>query len=255
MTDNIFILIVLIAAVLLQVRNQNKLLQKQKQLAAEEIKHQKDLLESIISSQEIERRRIGNDLHDEVGAILSALRMLIEMQNRQGVLTMQQEFINQSKRLIDIVIKKVRQISHNLSPHVIGNFWFYDAMIELSEVVNVTDSLRLTLDFEENEIPPDLDVNISLGLYRVITELVNNTIEHANANLITITFNTLNKIWQITYTDDGIGFNQKTPSTSRGMGFRNIESRLEMIHAKWNMQKEKTSGFACKVLVPLDNQH
>src|SRR4051812_35242724 len=89
MSSNFYVLIIIsiigigfitTCFILLQARTQNRLLQKQRQLAAAETEHQKILLHAVIPSQESERERIGNDLHDEVGARLSALKMLIEKQ-------------------------------------------------------------------------------------------------------------------------------------------------------------------------------
>jgi signal transduction histidine kinase len=262
MSDNIFILflltatglgIIIVGFILLQVRNQNKLLQKQKEIASKEMKHQKALLEAVMISQETERRRIGNDLHDEVGAVLSSLRMLIEKQDFQAASILQNGFINQSKELIDRVIIKVRQISHNLAPQVNGHFWFYDALYELAETVNVSDTIRISLDFGEEEIPESLDSNTSLAMYRVFSELINNTIKHARANLITIRIALIDENMILSYSDDGIGFDQNLFLTTKGVGLRNIESRLDMIGATWNVQQENTNGFSIKISIPLLN--
>lgn len=107
----VFLLITLM--IVLQIRNQNKLLHQQRKLSEAEVTHQKNLLQAVITSQESERQRIGSDLHDEVGSVLSSLRLLIE----KNSITEQQDaaFALQSKQLIDRVITRVRHISHNLS--------------------------------------------------------------------------------------------------------------------------------------------
>lgn len=261
MNDNFYILITISIAgifliitgfIALQVRNQNKLLQKQKQIAAAEIMHQKTLLQAVITSQEAERQRIGNDLHDEVGAVLSSLRMLIEKYTGQSQSATEEIFTQQSKGMIDNVIKNVRQISHNLSPRISGNFGFYDAVHELCDTVNSSGTIRLTLYFTEAAIPANLVANSAMAIYRVIAELINNTIKHAHANNININITTTGNIMQLQYADDGIGFVYNTPLIATGMGLQNIESRLSMIQASWTMQEKPANGFSISITVPLN---
>jgi signal transduction histidine kinase len=261
MNDNFYILIIISVAgigliitgfILLQVRNQNKLLQKQKQIAAAEIAHQKALLQAVITSQETERQRIGNDLHDEVGAVLSSLRMLIEKNNEQEQHDAAAMFTSQSKEMIDSVIRNVRQISHNLSPRISGNFGFYDALLELCDTVNASGTIQLQIDFPESQIPAALDTNTAIAVYRVLAELINNTIKHARAKQISIRISTAGNTMQLYYADDGIGFAYNEALATKGMGLQNIESRLSMIQAGWTMQEENTRGFNISIAVPVN---
>ena len=261
MSDAILILIIISVAgigliiigfIVLQVRSQNKLLQKQKQLAAAEVLHQKALLQAVITSQEAERQRIGNDLHDEVGSVLSSLRMLIEKQDDENEATSVDPFVSQSRGMIDSVIKNVRQISHNLSPHISGNYGFYDALHGLSDTVNAAGAIKLVLNFTEQQIPANLNSTTAMALYRVFAELVNNTIKHAKATNILVDIDTTDTLLQVRYADDGIGFAYRPDAAIQGMGLRNIESRLSMIAATWNMQQEDVSGFNINIAVPLN---
>jgi signal transduction histidine kinase len=260
MNDNFYILLVISIAgigmiitgfILLQVRNQNKLLRQQKQLAAAEIMHQKTLLQAVITSQEAERQRIGSDLHDEVGAVLSSLRMLIEKHSDGSAMAAEEGFTEQSKNIIDRVIKNVRQISHNLSPHINGDFGFYDAVHELCDTVRNSVPIRLTLDFPEEQMPADLNNSTAMAVYRVLAELINNTIKHAGAQHITINIHSTGGEMQISYADDGIGVIYNTASTSKGMGLQNIESRLNMIKASWTFSHENVQGFCIKIVFPI----
>ncbi|MCP9752342.1 sensor histidine kinase [Ferruginibacter sp. HRS2-29] len=257
MNDSFYLLIVISVAgigmiitgfILLQVRHQNKLLQKQKQLAAAEILHQKTLLQAVITSQETERNRIGSDLHDEVGAVLSSLRMLIEKHAAAETSEAAGIFTRQSKNMIDQVIKNVRQIAHNLSPHISGNFGFHDAVHELCDTVNRTGAISVSLDFSEKNIPHRMGNNTAMALYRVLAELINNTIRHARAGSIHIGVVAAGEGMQISYRDDGTGFEYGTSAS--GMGIKNIESRLNMIGASWAIPPGNARGFAISLSVP-----
>lgn len=242
--------LIIIGFILVQVRNQKKMLEKQRQLAAAELKHQKDLLEAVITSQETERQRIGSDLHDEVGTVLSSLRMLIEKHESPEQDVTSEAFNTQSKAMIDRVIKQVREIAHNLSPHINGEHGLHDALHALCDTVNLSGTVRITTLFDEGSVPGNLPEATALSLYRVLAELINNTLKHAHAKNITITIETINNQLEITYTDDGIGFLHDGAGIA-GMGFRNIESRLSMAGANWRIGAKETSGFLFYISVPV----
>jgi signal transduction histidine kinase len=258
MSSELFILLIIsmagtglivIGFILVQVRNQKKMLEKQRQLAAAELKQQKDLLEAVITSQETERQRIGSDLHDEVGTVLSSLRMLIEKQELPVQDVARETFNRQSKEMIDRVVKQVREIAHNLSPHINGEHGLHDALHALCDTVNLSGTVRITTLFDEGSIHGNLPDATALSLYRVLAELINNTLKHAHAKNITISIETTNNQLEITYTDDGIGFLHDGAGIA-GMGLRNIESRLSMAGANWRIGAKETSGFLFSIAVP-----
>ena len=261
MNENFYILIIIsivgiaiiIAGfILLQVRNQDKLLQQQKQRAAEEINHHRALLQAVITSQETERQRIGNDLHDEVGSVLSSLRMLIEKRILHTPSAIEDQFTSQSKGMIDNVIGTVRQIAHNLSPRISGKYAFYDSLLELSDMVKSAGAIQLKLDCTELSMPEKIVPNTAMALYRVIAELINNTIKHAQATTIVISIHTEKDVLHIHYADDGIGLAYHTNAAAKGMGWHNIESRLNMVQATWAIQSENTKGCNIEIAVPLE---
>jgi signal transduction histidine kinase len=257
MTDNIYYLMILgmlgvflliALLIMLQIRNQNKLLHQQRKLTEAEISHQKDLLQAVITSQEAERQRIGSDLHDEVGSVLSSLRLLIEKHIQAD--RQEEGFSKQSKQLIDRVITNVRQISHNLSPRISGSYGFFDAVHELADTVNQSGTLQLKLAFDESIAETPMRENAAMAVYRVLAELINNTIKHAKASAISIVVTAGNGKMDIMYSDDGIGMPpEKQPG--RGMGMQNIESRLNMINASWQTPEKFTKGFSMQITVPL----
>jgi len=215
------------------------------------LEYQKDLLKSTVQAQEEERKRIGQDLHDEVGSVLSSLRILIEMAYERGSTVEDKNFLNQSKKTIDQVIYRIRNISHQLSPLMKGPFGFYDALHELFDTVNMAGTHSVNLDFKENQIPAQLSDNTSIALYRILAELINNTLKHAKANRIEAMVSYQEAIFTILYKDNGIGFTYDPNIRSRGMGLKSIEGRLNVLDASWKITLVKPQGSCIHIFVPL----
>lgn len=252
-TDNIYILVILAMTgslvltatfLLLQVRSRHRVLLTKKKLLDAQVEHQQELLHAIIHSQETERRRIGMDLHDEVGSALSSLRLIIDHEAGSANKTLS----GQCKTIIDDIIRNVRHISHNLAPLSGGAAYFYDAVADLFDQVQRSGKIQTSLQLPRPEVP--LDEQTALALYRVISELVNNTIKHAGARQILLSFTVSGHLQTITYTDDGTGLGTLPETGRKGMGFRNIESRLNMIGATYTIGTGQP-GFSLEIKLPL----
>jgi signal transduction histidine kinase len=231
-----------------QRAKRSKLINAQKMQEAE-ILHQKNLMQSVISSQEVERKRIGMDLHDEVGAALSTLRIKIEQHASNN--TIDADITENYKTDIDKIIANMRNISHALSPRISGNFGFYDAVHELSDSVNRSGKISMVVHFDEQKLPTFTNEQASMALYRVIAELINNTLKHAKATNIELVVDVSADVMNINYSDNGIGIKQKDSTQSKGIGMQNIESRLGIIAASWQIQKLGTRGYGVTISVPL----
>ena len=110
--------------------NHNKILKQKRMLYYAEIEHQKKLMLTIFESQEEERKRIGGDLHDSVGAALSSLRLIIDSRNDDILLSFKQD----CKNIIDKIITDTRNITHNLSPAILNLYGLSEAIAELAEI-------------------------------------------------------------------------------------------------------------------------
>lgn len=255
-SDNIFILLLLsiggvfmlvVSFVVIFIRHQNKLLRQQRQIQQAEIAHQKELLQTVIESEETERKRIGQDLHDDVGTALSNLRITIEMFNRSTSADLDR-FKNSCKSIIDKVILDVRNISHNLSPAGILLYGFIGALEELSEFVTLHSGLQVSISNKAGDLPDRLNEAAAISLYRVMEELLNNTIKHAGANRAYISFETEGDYMSVSYQDDGRGM-PKNIKTKNGIGLQNIESRLGIIGADFTMGQNQLSGFSMLIKI------
>jgi signal transduction histidine kinase len=257
-TDNIFVLVIMATGgsflmvasfILIYIRNQNKLLQQRQQLQQAQLTHQKELLQVVIESQEVERTRIGRDLHDDVGAAISNLRLIIEMFKPASVDENYHNFVSTSKNIIDKMMTDVRHISHNLSPTALTYYGLSFAVEEQCTII--TQSGKLKIDFN-NQVPQlleKLSLPVTTAIYRVLEELLNNTLKHASASKSELSFTADEKTLNIEYTDNGIGMNEKT--VNQGIGMHNIESRLTVINAEYKIKTSPGSGFSIQIKYPL----
>jgi signal transduction histidine kinase len=253
-TDNIVALIVLATLgtflmvasfILIYIRNQNKILQQRQQLQQAELSHQKELLQVVIESQEEERIRIGRDLHDDVGAAISSLRLIIEMFKPVTADDHYNQFIKSSKGIIDKMMTDVRHISHNLSPTALTYYGLAFAIEEQCTIINQSGKLRVAFNNEAQSMLDKLTLPVSTALYRVLEELINNTIKHARAKQSTLSFKAIDNLLTVEYSDDGIGMDSKI--ASKGIGLNNIESRLTVINANYVIETVPGAGFSIKI--------
>jgi signal transduction histidine kinase len=240
-----------VSMMLFYIKYRKNLLQQQYQMKEAELQHQKALLHAVIITQEQERKRIGMDLHDEVGSVLASLRLVVENFADNDVHALPvDEFNIKCKSVIDSVIGNVRNISHNLSPALKGIYGFHDAIQDFCDGINHTGKIAIDVAFTYDIAKIKLDENVSLAFYRVISELINNTLKHANASKIDIVFSLSNGLYTIEYKDNGTGITKGTKGGSSGMGMQNIESRLGMVGAKYKINNK--GGFYMHITLPLE---
>jgi len=249
-TDNIFLLVLfamlgtfILAAsfIFFFIRYQRRITQQKEAMQKAELDHSEQLLHATLLSQEEERKRIGRDLHDDVGASLSNLKMIMA----QSVETTADR--PAFKPMIDNIITTVRNISHSLSPPGLSLFGLESALHELFDNFNAAGKIKLEFENELGEQLSNFDEQTALSLYRVIQELLTNTVKHANANQVLIRCFNDNSHHIITYQDDGKGLDMET-GKKHGMGMQNIEARLRMIQAGYELPVVD-KGFFIKIII------
>ena len=256
--DNVYLLIfyvvvllfVLVASFLLfYIRNQNVVWKQKRELQETQLAQQKELLNAVIDSQEVERKRIGQDLHDEIGGTLSAIKLMLNSLKNQ-LNTDQEEVMVEAKQLIDKMIVNVRHISHDLSPPGLAVFGLFTTVDAFVSLINNTGQIKITIDQAEGVEEMQLPEKTALALFRVITQLVDNTIKHANATAINISFKKEETLL-INYQDNGKGFDLAVLEKRGGIGMQNIQSRLQMVNADFQMSTSPGNGFKLAVSCPL----
>lgn len=221
-----------------------KMVQEEMMLA-----HQKELLRSSIEVQEEERKRIAADLHDELGAVLSIARMHLVAMEQQDKERSEEHIgsLKNIRELTETSITTVRRISHELMPQNLKMFGLIDTLQQIVSRVNHTNGIQVQLSANHN--PDQLPWPVSLGLYRICLELINNTIKHAGAKHINIAFQFGNEQLTLFYADDGIGI-PETQGKKPGLGIKNIEARAMSIGATISTGNNESGGFYAMLKIP-----
>ncbi|MEZ5016141.1 MAG: histidine kinase [Flavipsychrobacter sp.] len=216
-----------------------RLIKEQKEKNALELQYKDNLLYSNIQATEEERARIARDLHDEVGAALSLLRMQVE-----GLPT---EAFDHTRATIDNTIDMVRRISHDLLPPTLAAFGLSTALLQLCNRIANSSNITMQLDALPKEYR--FDKTIELTVYRALHELVNNTLKHAAAETIDIAMQYEDEQLMIQYYDDGKGYDYEQLLKGGGLGLKNIEARVKQCKGEVSYTT-KGSTVVVHIIIP-----
>jgi len=222
------------------VTYQKKMLKKQLELNEIRARQQEEILQNTISAQEKERKRIAQDLHDEVGAMLSVVKLNVGRIEKKSEELVAKELAAETKTYLDEVITQVRRISRSLLPPSLEKLGLYFALEELANWVNKADQLKIICWKSGEQFR--FDNKKELAVFRIVQELLNNAIKHAGASTIHVnTRFSANNNLMISVTDDGKGFDLKEKMNA-GLGLKNLESRTQIMNAKFKMKSTPGKG-------------
>ncbi len=243
-----FILVVFVIAVgvvlLSQQFRQNLYRQK---LEQEKLKttHQIELLRSSIQVQEDERKRIARDLHDELGAVLSILRMhIVQLEQKHTSELSLNENLTKVRSLAENAIANMRRISYELMPPELETFGLTKSLEAL--VRQMEQSSNMNVNFESDGELDDLDWPVKLAIYRVCMELLNNSIKHAQAHTLTLLFKRQLHEVNFSYQDDGIGLNE---NSTVGIGLKSMEGRIQALGGLFTFGNAEPKGFRANISI------
>ncbi len=216
---------------------------------------EKMFLNTIIQTEEKERKRFAKDLHDGLGPLLSSVKMSVSTLAQMKQDEASREIIENTELVINEAIKSIKEISDNLSPHVLSNFGLVRALSNFINKINIAKTIRINLITSLKD--ERFDPNVEVVLYRVICELINNTIKHAQAKKINISLLLDSEYLTITYKDDGKGFDVTKiveQQGGSGMGFSNIYSRINSLKGEINIESENKKGTQVTIKVLTHDQ-
>jgi signal transduction histidine kinase len=229
--------------------NRNKLLLKEKEAI-----YQKEVLYATINSQEIERKRIARDLHDEVGAMLATIKLnlgSVNIQLRQN--GFEDDIVAPARNLVDNTIDNVRSISKNLLPPTIEEFGLAHALSDLAEKVQRASGIKIEMDIDLSV--PRLEVERELAIYRIIQEMLNNALKHSSATIFTIELKGVGNTLILNFSDNGVGFDMNVIKSSKtgkiGLGLKNIESRAGAAGAHSKLYSAVGKGTKLELQIPV----
>jgi len=237
--------------------------QAKQQLALKELQeqHRRELMAATFRGQEAERKRLAADLHDGIGTMLSVTKMSLNQVERQlngDTLNMRTALqVQKTRAMIDETMTNVRRISRDLVPTTLDRFGLLPALEELAERASEGDIL-VRLDCPDDL--QQLSSPLSLTLYRIAQELLNNAIRHARATQIDIQLyclpmnNSAGEV-RLSVIDDGVGFDFDAIMEDKraGLGLRNIESRLSVVDGHVTFDVAPGRGSQIHVQVRLED--
>jgi signal transduction histidine kinase len=205
------------------------------------INHQKQMLLAVINTQEIERKRISQDLHDDISSNLNIVSLNSHLLtqanlNEKEISEITSNIINLTKKSLD----NSRRIAHDLYPPVLEKFGLHPGIKELCLDFSTTKSVKINYD---NHINFDsIPIENQLQIFRILQELISNSIRHGKAKNINIVFSESATEKQCQYTDDGLGFDVENAENKKGLGMKNIECRVSFLSGSIKFESEIKKG-------------
>ena len=207
------------------------------------------VLSAVIRTEERERQHFAKELHDGLGPLLSVVKMLLSGLDAKGEPEVNEKIKQNLKQAVDEAIVSVRDISANISPHILNNFGLKDA-IE-SFIKKLRSAEGLDIGFTTNIGNRRFSYNIEVIMYRVVCELINNTLRHAEADKIRIGLELIDEVIYLEYSDNGIGFDVSREATEYGMGLDNMQYRLQSGNGDIKVTSERGKGMRARAFIKL----
>ncbi|MCP9768344.1 sensor histidine kinase [Lacihabitans sp. LS3-19] len=245
------LLLLAIGVVSFLFQYQKRIIRKDLAIKEIEVKHSQELFLGNLEAIEKERERLARDLHDVVGASLSTLRLQLteiikNVNNPSEILNIS----DRNKELIDNTILEVRRISNDLLPPGLEEFGLAYSIEGLCENALTFSNLTISLDVKNlNKI----EKQKSLILYRIVQELINNSVKHSGASQIIITLTQDEKEISLNFEDNGVGFDYNKAYLKRSLGLKNIEIRAKMVNGSTRFETKVDEGLKVEVRIPTDN--
>jgi two-component system NarL family sensor kinase len=253
-TISIAIMLLVVAGFLLVVMmNQRQKWLLQKEMSGLKEHQQNQLIEAAVRSEEGERHRIAEMLHDEVGALLSSSRIFLVEMNTESLSKDDKQDHAKVKEMIDESIQKVRTISHNLHSTILKEFGLNEAIRHFMKKVTGGTVVNSTVDLDDEYQISNAETD--LAVYRIIQELVNNLIKHAHPRLINIRSSLNQNQLQLQIQHNGEGLTQEQFEELRfkpeGLGLKNIQNRIILLKGNILFTQLNTGNYTIQLTIPV----
>jgi signal transduction histidine kinase len=220
-----------------------------KRAEIDRLKTEKRVLNAIINTEENEKKRFAKDLHDGLGPLLSTVKMSLSALSGKIKDQSGNEILQNTNHLVNEAISTIKEVSNNLSPHVLSNFGLSSAISAFSAKINQTKALEIY--FKSNMEGQRLENDKEVVIYRAACELINNSILHSGASHIDIELHKHEKFVTLQFSDNGRGFDTSKleREDNKGMGISNIETRVKSIDGVFIL--ESTQGKGTSALIKI----
>jgi len=227
-----------------QQKIEAELIQEKQQQQLEEMlqEQERKAISSMINGQEVERERIAKDLHDRLGSMLSVVKIHYKSveDNLEKIQKETKSQYEKANELLDEACEAVREIAHNMISGTLTKFGLIPALKELKQKIEETKKLQIEL--VAHGLDNRLDNATEIQLYRIIQELLNNILKHAEATEVTIQLLKIEHGVNIMVIDNGVGFDTENLVLEKGMGLKSVQARVEEMNGEFTIDSSKGNG-------------
>lgn len=236
----IFLVLITTGLVLFFHYSRRKIIEKEQEKAHLKIKHQQKILQTAIAIQESERKRIAQDLHDAISSKLNIVSLTTNVLLIDNTINDKQKTaLEQILNITTGTLESARKIAHDLLPPILNEFGLKAALQELFEEC----SKHTKIEIEDNvEALPRLSKNDQLHVFRIVQELINNSVRHGKANELMVYIEQHDTGFVLQYQDNGLGFTVKDVMEKSGIGLQNIKSRVKILNGTLKIESTPNNG-------------
>ena len=200
---------------------------------------------ALLEGQDKERKRIASELHDNLGSILTSLSMFSDALVSKNDTAQIKDIVGKISETSQLANEEVRKISHSLDSGLLNHFGLKTAITQLMEAVEASKDIEIEL---EVQIEDHLANETGLEIYRIIQELVNNTLKHSSCSKIRLDISHISHEMSIIFHDDGVGF--VPAKVERGMGLNNIDNRVNRLGGGLSIESAPGKGSVFIIELP-----
>ena len=224
----------------------NKQLNKQR-IAFLQKEQEMEQLKALIAGEEKERKRIGQELHDGLGAVLATVKMQINSISTKSPSIKNNTSYNKAEQLIDEACQTVREISHRMMPYILEQNGLEHAIEDICQTI--TQTKNIDIHFNPYQIDLIESETLKITIYRITQELLKNIIKHAQATEVIVQITVEDNHVEVLVEDDGKGFD--TLTTKGGIGLDNIRSRVDYLKGSLTIDSQINKGSTFLIDLPL----
>lgn len=238
---------ILLVTLLLYRNYQHKQKIQQQRIIELETEKQLAATEAVLKGEEQERTRLAKDLHDGLGGMLSGIKHSMHTMKGNVIMTPEnQQAFERSIDMLDSSIKEMRRVAHNLMPESLVKFGLDTAVKDFCNDMNESGALAVSYQSMGLE-QLQLDETANITIYRIVQELINNVMKHAAAQSVIVQLNHTDRLLSITVEDDGKGFDTNLLKGAKGIGWSNIQNRVEFMKGRWDVESQPGKGASVHI--------
>jgi two-component system, NarL family, sensor kinase len=215
-----------------------------------ELMQQKEISTAILQTQEEERKRIAEALHNGLGQVLYGAKLTLNTlePDKNDFKKDNVEIKTMVNTLLDDAIEATRTISFELMPAILQDFGLDTVLRDLLRKTLPKASVKYNLSL--SGLKTRMEADVEVAIFRIIQELINNVLKHAHATFADITVNKNSDYISIQFTDNGLGFNTAITSKTKGFGLRSITNRVKLLNGQLNIETGKGKGTNIFIDIP-----